>query len=243
MALALTSRTAAPAEPLPGAASAADPSPAPLTPEQLAKRAQGGCPEAFRALVEQFEPRVYNFLLQLSRNPHDAEDLAQETFLKAYLALRQARLPRDFAPWLFTIARRTAISHFRRRKHAPEPPSPSPWEPASADQPAETVATRDENASLWRLARRLKPRQFEALWLRYGEGFDLAAIAQVMGAHTVTVKVLLHRARSQLAAWLSRTELGCEIAPDRWTPAPPPPPNRSPTNATNGRSRLAATLA
>jgi RNA polymerase sigma factor (sigma-70 family) len=63
---------------------------------------------------------------------------------------------------------------------------------------------KDENASLWKLARTLKPKQYEALWLRYGEGFSVTEVAQVMKTNQIHVKVLLHRARTALAGVLRR---------------------------------------
>ena len=55
---------------------------------------------------------------------------------------------------------------------------------------------------MWRLARTLKPKQWEALWIRYGEGFCVAETARVMGVHPIHARVILHRARAALAELL-----------------------------------------
>src|ERR1700733_3676878 len=71
------------------------------TPEALAKRAQTGCAESFEELVRHFEGHLFNFLRQFTRSPQDAEDLTQETFLKAYRGLAGYKAEYKFATWLF----------------------------------------------------------------------------------------------------------------------------------------------
>jgi len=164
--------------------------------EQLATRCQDGCPDSFEQLVLRYEAQVFNFLHQFARNRHDAEDLTQVTFLKAYQSISRYKSPLAFAPWLFSIARRTAASHFRSREHFEE--LPVDGEIVEAD-PASLLASKDDQDTIWRLARTLKPKQWEVLWLRYGEGFSVAETARVMGTNQIHVKVLLHRARGNLS--------------------------------------------
>ncbi len=171
-----------------------------LSPEQLAERAQAGCRESFERLVLRYERQIYNFIHQFTSQRQDAEDLTQETFLKAYRSLPRYRPALAFAPWLFTIARRTAASHFRSAKHFEELPAED--EPVQ-ENPANLLESRDEQDSLWRLARTLKPKQFEVLWLRYHEGFSCAETAGIMRTNQVHVKVLLHRARANLSGMLT----------------------------------------
>lgn len=167
------------------------------SPEQLAEQCQAGCRFSFEQLVEQFEGRIFNFLLRLTSNRHDAEDLTQDTFVKAYQNIhRYQPACASFAAWLFTIAKRTAFSHFRAAKPTEELPGDIPIQ---SDDPGVLLEKKDERFSLWKLARRLKPKQHEALWLRYGEGFSVAEIAQIMKTNPIHVKVLLHRARNGLA--------------------------------------------
>jgi RNA polymerase sigma-70 factor (ECF subfamily) len=176
------------------------------TPEELAARCQTGCPDAFEALVGVFEARIYNFLCRFTGNPHDAEDLTQETFVKAFRGIRNYQPTHAFSTWLFTIAKRTAIKHFR--SHRPTEPladeEGDPGEAADHNDPGAMLAQKDEAISLWNLARRLKPKQHEALWLRYGEGFSVAETARIMETNQIHVKVLLHRARGRLAKLLGR---------------------------------------
>lgn len=176
------------------------------TPEELAARCQDGNPESFELLVEQFEARIYNFLCRFTGNSHDAEDLTQETFVRAFRGIRNYQPTHAFSTWLFTIAKRTAIKHFR--SHRPTEPladeEGGAGEGADHNDPGAMLAQKDEAISLWKLARRLKPNQHQALWLRYGEGFSVAETARIMETNQIHVKVLLHRARGRLAKLLGR---------------------------------------
>jgi RNA polymerase sigma-70 factor (ECF subfamily) len=163
---------------------------------------------SFEELVTQYEKRIFGFLFHLSRNKHDAEDLTQETFLKAYHNFHRYDSRYPFAPWLFTIAKRTALNHFRDTKPMEELPAESEFQ---GENPAVVLERKDATDSIWSLARKLKPNQFEALWLRYAEGFSVAETARVMGTNQIHVKVLLHRARNQLAKSLTRAGFGSPL--------------------------------
>jgi RNA polymerase sigma-70 factor (ECF subfamily) len=165
--------------------------------EQLAQRAKEGSRDAFELLVTRHERQIFNYLYHLTRNRHDAEDLVQETFIKAYRGIHRYDASFAFATWLFTIAKRTAYSHFRSAERAEVPDNQ-----VDRTNPATLLEEKDESDLLWALARRLKQNQYEALWLRYGEDFSVAEIARIMKTNQVRVKVLLHRARATLAKWL-----------------------------------------
>src|SRR4051794_2778499 len=68
--------------------------------ETLAERSRGGCLDSFEALVVHFEKRIFNYLCQMTRNPHDAEDLTQVTFLKAFQAIQSYQSRGTFSAWL-----------------------------------------------------------------------------------------------------------------------------------------------
>jgi len=170
------------------------------TSEELARRAGAGCADSFTALVRRHGGGVFNYLLRMTGNPHDAEDLTQETFLKVFRSLGRADPPVAFTAWLFTIARRTALNHFRAARPAGEL---DPETASGTPDPASVAAAKDDRCSLWTLAKRLKRRQFEALWLRYAEGLAVKEIARVMRLHSIHVRVLLHRGRQQLARRLA----------------------------------------
>ena len=156
----------------------------------------GGDPEAFTRIVGVYHSRVFGFLKQMTRHRQDAEDLTQQTFLKAFENLSRLDVSRPLIHWLLAIARNNALNHFRAAKpHEPV----SDHLPASELSPAQSAEARDAQADLWEKARALLPaRQFEILWLRYGEDLSVKETAQVVGLTQTHVKILVFRARHTL---------------------------------------------
>jgi RNA polymerase sigma-70 factor (ECF subfamily) len=168
-----------------------------LSDEELARESQGGSFTAFEELVRRFETRVHAFLFQCCGNATDARELTQETFVKAFQALHQFDARQSFAPWLFTIARRKSIDHFRARRRFSEE---SPIEEADANDPSALLEQQDEAQHVWETARRtLPPAQYQALWLYYVEEMNVAQVATALGKTQTHIKVMLLRARHALS--------------------------------------------
>lgn len=166
--------------------------------EQLAAQAAAGCSASFEALVDRLGPRLLRYLRRRVGDMHAAEDLLQDTFLKAYRNLHRYDPTRSFATWLFTIATRLATSFWRSRRAGASIEGLDPADPADSD-PLEAVARQEQHARLWaRASRVLSDSQFTALWLRYAEEMAVREIAEVMGRSVTSVKVLLHRACRRL---------------------------------------------
>ena len=181
------------------------------TDEELARQSQAGSLAAFEQLVFRFEHRVYAFVFQYCHHRTDAAEITQDTFVKAFQCLRQFDARRNFAAWLFTIARRQCID---RHRAAPRIVDESFSEALDEADPAELTARREEDCHLWQLARRqLTQNQYQALWLHYVDDLDVAHIAQVMVKSRVHVKVLLFRARQVLARHVSPGLLVAEAVP------------------------------
>ena len=176
--------------------------------EQLAERSRAGCRESFELLVEHFERRLFHFLYQMTRNRHDAEDLTQVTFLKAYQNIRAYESQHAFSAWLFTIAKRTALNHCRGRRLVAELPEDLE---AETENPSVILQKKDEHFAIWESAKSLKPDQYEALWLRYGEGFSITETARIMNTNSIRVRVLLHRARTALGKKMTRGDAGAPV--------------------------------
>jgi RNA polymerase sigma-70 factor, ECF subfamily len=162
----------------------------------LIRDSLAGDSRSFAEIVRAYHGRVYGFLYQMMRHRHDAEDLTQQTFIKAYHNLGRFDARRPLINWLLTIARHGAINHFRDTKRWSEMPADViGGEPS----PATTAERREEAENLWDRARAiLSPREFEVLWLRFGEELSTADTAQVVGLTQTHVKVLVHRARKAL---------------------------------------------
>jgi RNA polymerase sigma-70 factor, ECF subfamily len=179
--------------------------------EALARQTQAGSMEAFEELVFRYEQRIFAFVFRSCRNGMDAAEITQETFVKAYQAIAQFDPKRSFAPWLFTIARRKCVDHFRA---IPPTSNDRAAEFADTNDPAEVLALQDERQHLWALARRILPQsQFDALWLHYVEGMNLAEVAKVLRRPQTYVKVLLFRARKTLGERLKPTRANTDSLP------------------------------
>jgi RNA polymerase sigma-70 factor (ECF subfamily) len=151
---------------------------------------------AYAEIVRTHHRRVYNFLFQLTRHSHDAEDLTQHTFIKAYQNLPRFDPQRPLINWLLTIARHSALNHFRDTKKWNELPADTAGREPS---PAEVAETHDRTRNLWDRARALlSPREFEVLWLRFSEELSTEETARVTGLTQTHVKVLVYRARQTL---------------------------------------------
>jgi len=170
-----------------------------LSSEELAGRAKRGCQASFTELVHRYAPRLQAFLCRRNRNDHEVEDLVQDTLIKAYRNLDRYDDSWRFSTWLFTIARRVAVSRHRRKQ--PEFPGLDPQ--AQTPAPDEAADQREQQESLWAMAGGLPAGQYRALWLRYGEDMSVKEIAAAMGKSQVCIKVSLYRARVSLARRLN----------------------------------------
>ncbi|MHC4748986.1 MAG: RNA polymerase sigma factor [Planctomycetota bacterium] len=166
-----------------------------LSPEELAWRSQQGCHASFAELVERYAERLLHFLHYKTNNMHDAEDLVQDTFVKAYMNIHRYQNSWKFSTWLFTIAARLAISHYRSAANGS-----SVGQTQSGNfKPVDVIEQKETRQSLWAVARALSENQYQALWLRYAEDMSIKEISQVLRKSQVNVKVILYRARVNLA--------------------------------------------
>ena len=156
----------------------------------------GGDVRAFDRIVTTHHRRVFNFIYQMTRQRQDAEDLTQQTFIKAFDNLPRFDPRRPLINWILTIARNNTLNHFRAAKK---------WEPVSehtagtGPSPAAAAEHSDRSDSLWAKARAvLSRREFEILWLRFGEDMSVEETARVVGLTQTHVKVLVYRARQAL---------------------------------------------
>ena len=176
---------------------------------RLAAAAAAGSPEAFRALVERHQDQVYRLVLRMVRDPGIAEDVAQETFLKAYRALRTYDPQWKLGSWLLKIAHNATIDHLRRQRLDTRPLETAADDdaPSLLDQLAdESEPGPEAHARGKALARDLRsavdtlePAYRELILLRFQEGLAYQDIADVTGLPLGTVKVRLHRGRKRLA--------------------------------------------
>jgi RNA polymerase sigma-70 factor (ECF subfamily) len=170
-----------------------------------AREAAEGRRESFGHLVRRHEAGLQRYIAALVGSREEAEEIAQEALLRAWSRIDRYDPRWRFSTWLYTLAERLCIS--RRRSRGKEPREVGGEfglaAPATDEDPAATAAARDEGRALWETAgRALRPEERSALWLRYGEDLSMEEIGAILGRPTVTVRVLLFRARGRLATAL-----------------------------------------
>jgi len=189
--------------------------------EELAQQAQGGCSASFEELVRRFQVPLLQFLRR--RASEDAEDITQETFVRAYQNIRRYSPAFRFGTWLFTIGRRLSMNHCRRRRPVADSPAVESAE-ADGPQPGQLVADEESRLLLWELADEvLTERQMTTMWLYYVQEMPVEEIAHVVGGRRGAVKTMLFRARKKLFAVMqARSSNGSADAPAK-TPGKSPP--------------------
>ena len=182
--------------------------------QKLIARALAGSEDAYRALVERYQQPVLGLVLRIVRDRGLAEDLSQETFIKAFRALETFQVERKFSSWLFKIAHNSAIDALRRRRldtiplETPDPDSPDLLDclPGSAiDSPDTVLRGRNLGEALGAAVAQLRPEHRSVVQLRFIQGLAYEEIADVLELPLGTVKTHLHRARKKLVAILSES--------------------------------------
>jgi RNA polymerase sigma factor (sigma-70 family) len=176
--------------------------------DQLTTRLAGDLDGAFEELVRCHQDTVYGVALRLLGNPHDAEDVAQDTFVRAYRALsgwppgRVAEL--RLRPWLARIT----LNLVRNRARDRRPTQPLEADPPAApdDGPAAALDRKDATATWARLLAGLPEIYRAPVVLRCVEGLAYAEVAEALGRPPGTVKAQVHRGLRQLRDALDTLE-------------------------------------
>jgi RNA polymerase sigma-70 factor (ECF subfamily) len=170
----------------------------------LVTRAAGGDHTAFDLLVERHRAMVYRVAYQFAGNHHDAEDIAQEVFIKVYRSLDRFRQDAQLTSWMYRITMNACIDH--KRRHAPAGAAPFGEEaelkmlntPEEAPGPEETTYGGELGEVLEQEVQRLPPGQRVVFVMRHHQGLKLGEIAKALGLAEGTVKRQLHAAVHRL---------------------------------------------
>jgi RNA polymerase sigma-70 factor (ECF subfamily) len=169
-----------------------------LSAEDLVRRARTGSSAAFGELVARYESPLFNFLLRRTSSAEDAEEIAQDAFVRAWQKIDSYDARWKFSTWLFTLARRLAATRMRSSAALTQGNDALAGVSVHAD-PGLDLTRTEERANLWSIVDRvLDADARSALWLRYAEDLTVAEIAEVLGRSSVSVRVMLFRARAKL---------------------------------------------
>ena len=179
----------------------------------LIARAAGGDPAAFQALVERHRSMVYRVAYQFAGNHHDAEDIAQEVFIKVYRSLDRFRQDAQLSSWMYRIVMNACIDH--RRRHQPAGAAPFGEEAEhkmlntaeEAPGPEDRAYAGELGQLLEFEVQRLPKGQRIVFVMRHHQGMKLCEIAEALGLAEGTVKRQLHAAVHRLRQALTQSNV------------------------------------
>ncbi len=167
-----------------------------------------GDDDAFTRLVEAYQAPVYNLCYRMLGDGAEAEDAAQEAFIKAYQGLRSYDPNRSFTTWLLSIASHHCIDRLRRKRILTlslEDLLPSQEKPDSKLSPEALVARSETEESIRVLLHQLGDKDRAAIILRYWYEMTYEEISQTLSLSVSAVKSRLHRARREVAKqWMEQ---------------------------------------
>ncbi len=187
-----------------------------MTDQEIVALAREGREAAYRELIRRYERPVFSLILRMVRDRQLAEDLAQETFIKALNAIATYRPEFKFSSWIFKIANNAAIDQLRRREvdtlsidGAPNATSADDIEATAlqvgdkGETPLAELEARELGTHIERAISRLRPEYRSCIMLRHVEGLAYEEIAQLLDLPLGTVKTYIHRARHELRDMLA----------------------------------------
>jgi RNA polymerase sigma-70 factor (ECF subfamily) len=169
--------------------------------------AQEGEPQSFSRLVETYQRPVYNLCYRMLGNYEDAEDAAQETFLRAYKAMKRYDPTRSFSTWLLSIAAHYCIDQIRRRRFQlvsvedlPNPNLPDPTPSVES-----SVSKSEESRNVREVLKALDATDRAAVIMYYWYDSSYAEISEALSLTQSAVKSRLHRARrAMVKEWMAK---------------------------------------
>ena len=179
--------------------------------QEVVEWALKGNERACRELVRRYERPVFSLVFRMVRHRERAEDLTQETFVKALNALESYRPDYKFSSWIFKIANNTAIDHLRRKEletlsidGAPDADSADTARESAlqlrdaGESPLDELEARELGSAIERAIGQLRPEYRSCIILRHVEGYPYEEIAELLELPQGTVKTYIHRARNEL---------------------------------------------
>ena len=184
-------------------------------------QARQGDQQAFARLVEAYQAPVHNLAYRMLGSQVDAEDAAQETFLRVYTRLDTYDPSRKFSSWILSIASHYCIDRLRRRRGnsvSMEETKSWRWLPDRRPKPEELAVKHDKRSAVRSMLEHLPPQYRLVIVLRYWYDLSYEEISQVTKATQSAVKSRLHRARRMMAAKIEENEQAAACISDdaRW---------------------------
>lgn len=169
-----------------------------------ARRVQNGDRAAFRVLIERYEGMVFDLAHQYADSPEEAEDLAQDAFLRAFRRIGDLRKPDRFSSWLYGIALnrcRDYAKNVRRETYAfsrTEEQDEADALPGNSRRQDDELVAEEESEQLWAALEELSSTYATPFLLKYRDGMTYKAMSKRLDVSVSALKVRVHRARKKL---------------------------------------------
>ncbi len=166
-----------------------------------------GNTQIFSRLIDNYKNMVYNLAYRMSNNPHEAEDISQETFLRAYQSLAHFNPSYKFSTWLYQITLNIIRDRFKKKElnyvslDAPIETDDSKYYPQPADltnNPEQIIARQEDAQAIQHAIYSLSLKYREVIVLRHLQDLSYIEISNILKLPSGTVKIRLYRAREQL---------------------------------------------
>ena len=173
-----------------------------LSDTEIISRVLGGETNAFAELVKRYQNYVFTLALRFTHHREDAEEVAQDIFVKAYRSLADFRGTAKFSTWLYTIVYTTSVTFLRKKKLSTTSIDDEgtflQLENQNSGFQANLIEQKSKNASLNEAINMLSADDAQIITLFYKAEQSLEEIGKILGTEPNTVKVRLHRARTRL---------------------------------------------
>jgi RNA polymerase sigma-70 factor (ECF subfamily) len=175
------------------------------TDDQLMRATSGGDPGAFREIVRRYERTAWKIAFRFLGDSMDAEDAAQETFIKVLDSARRYLPKGNFRTYFYSILTRTCVDHYRKRR--PEGIPELPEMPDLSASPAENLMAKERDELVRKALDALPANQKAAIILRHYEGLSYHEISEILNISVKAVEGLIGRARVTLQIKLSTLKI------------------------------------
>ena len=178
-----------------------------MTDAQLVARAQAGDLSAFEDLVTKYQREIYGLACRMVSDPEEAKDLAQQTFLQAFIHLRSFRQEAQFRTWIFRIAINQCYNFLKSRKKYGDPVDFDEVVLVGEDDtPEEELISKDERRRVHAALKKLPPKQQAVLTLKVDQGLSYQEISEVLGGTPGAARVNYCQALKTLKNYLRSEE-------------------------------------
>jgi RNA polymerase sigma-70 factor (ECF subfamily) len=187
------------------------------TDQQVVEWALDGNEWAYRDIVRRYERPIFSLIYRMVRDRERAEDLAQDSFVKALKALASYRPQYKFSSWIFKIANNVSIDHLRKKEldtlSLDGPPDDTGLKGQGplqigdrVESPLEEMEAREIGSEIEQAIARMRPEYQTCVLLRYVDGRPYEEIAEIMELPLGTIKTYIHRARAELKGYLTEED-------------------------------------